>query len=243
MDSIIISPDLSIGIKFEALISALPPGLNSEFEVRNFFADLETWEPSKAPKLEKPLIFEPTKDSTLTFPFAVVGQTGEVSSKWLAKAEDAALTMACAHRILLDLDTLTAGILDTSAASNRDTSTAGNQGKATKTRVLFSITVHGSIHEIWTHWTARNPNAITFHSARIYNWTPTVLDDEEQALEWFTKVNNVCVWGLEQFKHDIVKRLEWLATRIHKERENESSDRGIENLDNDERAANRPRTG
>ena len=193
MDSIIISPDLSIGIKFEALISALPPGLNSEFEVRNFPADPETWEPSKAPKLEKPLIFEPTKDSTLTFPFAVVGQTGEVSSKWLAKAEDAALTMACAHRILLDLDALTAGILDTSAASNRDTSTAGtqgtstagtldtstagtqgtstagNQGKATKTGVLFSITVHGSIHEIWTHWTARNPNAITFHSARIYN--------------------------------------------------------------------------
>jgi hypothetical protein len=49
----------------------------------------------------------------------------------------AAVSMACAHKILRCLDRM----------ANRGTT------MDTQSRVLFSITTQGPIHELWAHWT------------------------------------------------------------------------------------------
>ena len=77
-------PDLSMGIKFEALISALSQSCCNDLQARQFFDYLRAQYTSQSGKVT----FQPTDDLDLTFPFAIVSQTSKESSKKVKKIED-----------------------------------------------------------------------------------------------------------------------------------------------------------
>lgn len=86
--------------------------------------------------LEPVLLLLPTVAAAdVAFLFLVVEGKAYSTGKQIFEAENqAAVTLACAHKILICLDRI-----------------AGQQ--QTQIHVLFSVSTQGPVHELWAHWT------------------------------------------------------------------------------------------
>ncbi|KAL9622615.1 MAG: hypothetical protein Q9160_003112 [Pyrenula sp. 1 TL-2023] len=190
-------PDLSIGIELDTLISALYPTLDSN-DARSFIDWLqeemvqhESGGPSEPMLIPIPAL----RAGDLAFPFAVIEGKAYSTGKQIFEAENqAAVSMACAHNILHRLDRMA-----------NDGTTA-----STQTRVLFSITTEGPIHELWAHWTVVKSGVRMFESVLWDSWNGLV---QSRALDFIVKLHNVCVWGTGPFMESAVEGLKKVATQ------------------------------
>lgn len=189
-------PDLSIGIDVDTLISALYPTLNRHDA--GFFI---RWLEAEMVQLESGGPFEPmlisipaTGALDLTFPFAVIEGKAYSTGKQIFEAEDqAAVSMACVHKILHRLDRIAK--FGTTAS--------------TQERVLFSITTQGPIHELWAHWTVVSHGELIFESAFLDSWNAL---SQPQASDFIVKLYKVCLWGTGPYMESVVKSLKTVAT-------------------------------
>ena len=191
-------PDLSIGIDLDALISALSSQNLNKDKATEFIDWLqnekiqhETDEPLK-PML---LLIPAPRALDLAFPFAVIEGKAYSTGKQIFEAENqAAVSVACAHNILRCLDRM------------------ANRGKTmnTQTRVLFSITTQGPIHELWAHWTVVKGGVLVFESKLWDSWNGLV---SERAADFLGKLNSICVWGTGPFMQSVVEGLRKVAVQ------------------------------
>ena len=189
-------PDLSIGINLDSLISALYPTLDSKGAksfihwLQEEMVQYESGGPSEPMLIPIPAL----RAADLAFPFAVIEGKAYSTGNQIFQAENqAAVSMACAHNILHRLDRMV------------NNGTIAN----TQTRVLFSITTQGPIHELWAHWTAVEGGVRMFESMLWDSWNGLV---QSRALEFVIKLHNVCVWGTGPFMESVVEDLKKVAT-------------------------------
>ncbi|KAI4118279.1 MAG: hypothetical protein LQ338_007425 [Usnochroma carphineum] len=196
-------PDLSMGIELEALASALSSQDLDEDKAAEFIEWLQNEMVQHEPDgpLEPMLLLVPAPRALdLAFPFAVVEGKAYSTGKQIFEAENqAAVSIACAHKILHCLDRM------------------ANGGKNTETqsRVLFSITTQGPIHELWAHWTVVKAGARVFESKLWDSWNGLV---PERAEDFMVKLNSLCLWGTGPFLETVVELLRKVARKASKAR-------------------------
>lgn len=188
-------PDFSIGIDLDSLISALYPTLDSNGAksfidwLQEEMVQYESGGPSEPMLIPIPA----PRAGDLAFPFAVIEGKAYSTGKQIFEAENqAAVSMACAHNILHRLDRM---------ANNGTTA-------STQTRVLFSITTEGPIHELWAHWTVVKVGVRMFESMLWDSWNGLV---QSRALDFIVKLHSVCVWGTGPFMESAVEGLKKVA--------------------------------
>ncbi|KAM3078415.1 hypothetical protein ACMFMG_006295 [Clarireedia jacksonii] len=142
-------PDLSIGTKVDALISALSSPDLSRIQADEFLQQLQNQMIARAPRMlvEPALIAVPAlRASDLAFPFAVIEGKAYSTGRQIFEAENqAAVSGACGLKIQLCLDEL---VERATARSNSQLAPAENPFP-----LFFSICTEGPIHELWVHWT------------------------------------------------------------------------------------------
>ncbi|KAL8724374.1 MAG: hypothetical protein Q9166_007985 [cf. Caloplaca sp. 2 TL-2023] len=185
-------PDLTMGIDLGALTSAL----SSQDLDADKATEFIEWVQNEMVKhesdgpLEPMLLLVPAPRALdLTFPFAVVEGKAYSTGKQIFEAENqAAVSMACAHKLLYCLDRMANGEITTN----------------TQPRVLFSITTQGPIHEIWAHWIVVKDGMLMFESMLWNSWNGLVL---ERAEDFIVALNSLCVWGTGRFLDSVVMPL------------------------------------
>ena len=191
-------PNLSMGIHREALISALSSQDLDDHEASVFIDWLQTEMVQHEPggPLEPMLILVPAlRALDMAFPFAVVEGKAYSTGRQIFEAENqAAVALACAHNILNRLDRMANGGRITTAQS----------------RILFSITTQGPIHELWAHWTVIKGGVRIFESKLWDSWNTLV---QERAVDFIIKLNSVCVWGTGPFLKSVVEALGKVAVQ------------------------------
>jgi hypothetical protein len=189
-------PDLLMGIDLKALISALSSEDLDKDKAAEFIEWLQNEMVQHEPDwpLEPMLLLVPAPRALdLAFPFAVVEGKAYSTGKQIFEAENqAAVSMACAHKILHCLDRM------------------ANRGTTITSRVLFSITTQGPIHELWAHWTVVKAGVSVFESKLWDSWNALVL---ERAKDFIAKLNGVCVWGTGPFLKTVVEPLREVARK------------------------------
>jgi hypothetical protein len=130
---------------------------------------------------EPMLLLAPSDGANIAFPFAVVEAQAYPTGQQILEAENqAAVSMACALKMVDRLDELANQVTDT-VAQPQD---------------LFSITTQGPLHELWAHWTAKERGVPVFHSTLWSSWNAPSL---ERATDFMVKLNNVCSCGTGGF--------------------------------------------
>ena len=182
-------PDLTVGLPLRGLLSALAA---QKLDPRKAYGFIELAEREKLPfeadgLLEPVLIVQPAVGAThVVFPFLVVEGKAYSTGKQIFEAENqAAVAMACAHKILISLDRI-----------------AGQHQR--QPHVLFSVTTVGPIHELWAHWTALQGDQRDFESQLWGSWNVLL---EDQAEDFIVKLHNVCAWGTGPFMTSVVESL------------------------------------
>ncbi|KAK7414470.1 hypothetical protein QQX98_006656 [Neonectria punicea] len=184
-------PDIFVGIKEKALASALSSKGLIITKAETFIQCIQDQmvQHDKGGPLEPFLLVSPAElGADLTFPFVIFEAKAYSTGKQIFEAENqAAVALACAHRILLRLDSVPC---------------PGKGTKNTRPRVLFSFTTQGPIYELWAHWTTFRDDQRVFESKLWGSWNVLLLDRAEEFLE---KLNNVLVWGMGPFMKSVVE--------------------------------------
>ena len=211
-------PDIFLGIDLDGLTSALASrGLEDQAsEYIEWLQDATLQREPHGP-VEPVLIMAPAAlASDLTFPFLIVEGKSYSTGRQIFEAENqAAVAVTCAHKILLDLDELaldgsvdSAGGPLTSDGSRLDESVDKAGRPHTSSRVLFSITTQGPIHELWAQWTLIKGGVRHFDSKLVNSWNALV---PERAEDFICKLNNICAWGTGPFLDSVVEKLGRIA--------------------------------
>jgi hypothetical protein len=183
-------PDISIGLRTAVIINALQSQGLTKTEAENILEELqETHDPNRSEPL---LRSEPTQRRLdIRFPFLLVEGKAYATGNPIFDAQNqAAVSGACALKILHDLDDLT----------GRAHPGSHSQGQP----MVFSICTEGPIHELWAHYTT------TEDDLRVYNMVilktcNAVLHDE--LLRLLIAVDNVMSWAIGGFLDNITKQL------------------------------------
>ncbi|KAK7426722.1 hypothetical protein QQZ08_006758 [Neonectria magnoliae] len=190
-------PDLFIGLQVEGLISALSSEHLDSTEAREFIRWIQEDRVQHDPDgpFEPIVLLSPANlASGLGFPFLIIEGKAYSTGQQLFEAENqAAVALACAHKILF--------CLDSEARS-------GEQTENTRPRVLFSLTTQGPVHELWAHWTVVRGGRRAFESMLWGSWNAALRDRAE---EFIVKLNNVLVWGMGPFMESVVENLGEIA--------------------------------
>ncbi|KAL7967261.1 hypothetical protein HDV63DRAFT_383008 [Trichoderma sp. SZMC 28014] len=199
-------PDISMGIHYEALISALKDlsKVNAEEFLEWLQNEMVQHEPDGS--LDPMLIFVPAlRALELTFPFAVVEGKAYSTGQQIFEAENqAAVAGACGLKIQLDLDNLVhAGATGSDALPTPSD---------TEPPLFFTICTQGPIHELWAHWTFVEYDTRKFGSKLLDSCNALLL---EQGEDFVVRLNNVCLWGLGPFMKSVAERLATVAKKAN----------------------------
>lgn len=218
-------PDMSLGIHLQALISAL--SLQSQVN-KHRARDFLAWIQKELVQHEPGGPFEPmltmvpaVRAMDLTFPFAVIEGKAYSTGKQIYEAENqAAVSIACAHNILRQLDYLVASDPSEPLAEEEEAEQQGEgeiqepqrprRQPPSPARVLFSITTQGPLHELWVHWTTVEDGVRVFASKLCDSWNGLV---PAQASDFIVKLYNVCAWGTGPFMKSLVENLGTIMTQ------------------------------
>jgi hypothetical protein len=200
-------PDISIGIKLTALISALSSQNLDEVDASEFLEQLQNEMLERAPDrpLEPMLISLPASRALdLAFPFAVIEGKAYATGKQIFEAENqASVAGACGLKIQLDLDDLVSRV----ATGSNSLPTTSN----TRPPLFFTICTQGPIHELWAHWTVVRNGRRMFKSKLIDSCNALLL---QQGKDFLTRLSNICLWGLGPFMESVVERLGIVAGKV-----------------------------
>jgi hypothetical protein len=194
-------PDISMGIKLKALISALSSSnLNdlSNSEAEEFLTWLQD-EMVEADGVTEPMLISipAPRALDLAFPFAVVEGKAYTTGKQISEAENqAVVAAACALKIQVDLNDL--------VKHARMRSGISSQPKEIKPALFFSICTQGPIHELWVSWTVIEDKVRKFQSKLVSSCNALL---PELGEEFLLKLNNVGLWGTGSFKESVVEGL------------------------------------
>ncbi|MCJ1424013.1 hypothetical protein MMC29_001900 [Sticta canariensis] len=200
-------PDMTIGLEYTALVSALSSqNLNNDDAVE-FLDLLQTTMVRRQPNgPDEPMLCSVPmhRDSDLVFPFAVVEGKAYSTGKPIFEAENqAAVSGACGLKILLCLDELvknasiSSDVLPTSSSSTLP--------------LLFSICTEGPIHELWVHYTIIENGVRKFNMRLLKSCHGMLLED---VVGFLVAVDNVLGWGTGEFLDGVVERLGKVARRV-----------------------------
>ena len=189
-------PDLTVGLPLRGLLSALAAQKLDPRKAHDFIlqAEREKLQFEADGPLEPMLIVQPAVGATdIVFPFLVVEGKAYSTGKQIFEAENqAAVAMACAHKILISLDRV-----------------AGQH--QCQPHVLFSVTTVGPIHELWAHWTTLQGDQRDFESQLWGSWNVLL---EDRAEDFIVKLHNVCAWGTRPFMTSVVESLRRAIVRL-----------------------------
>lgn len=200
-------PDMTIGLKYTALASALSSqNLNNDDAVQ-FLDLLQTSMVRRQPNgPEEPMLCSGPmhRDSDLVFPFAVVEGKAYSTGKPIFEAENqAAVSGACGLKILLCLDEL---VKNASTSSD----VLPTPSKSTLP-LLFSICTEGPVHELWVHYTIIENGVRKFNMRLLKTCHGMLLED---VVGFLVAVDNVLGWGTGEFLDGVVERLGKVARRV-----------------------------
>lgn len=204
-------PDLSIGTKIDALISALSSSNLSSTRAGKFLKQLQAQMIARGPRmiLEPALISVPAlRASDLAFPFAVIEGKAYSTGRQIFEAENqAAVSGACGLKIQLCLDELV----------ERAVTSSNNQGAPVENRfaLFFSVCTEGPIHELWVHWSSVEDGVRKFNMTLLKLCHGVLLEGVE---DFFVAVDNMLRWGTGQFVDAVVERLGKVAMKAKTER-------------------------
>ncbi|KAI9693819.1 MAG: hypothetical protein M1822_003090 [Bathelium mastoideum] len=203
-------PDISMGIRKTALVSALSSALQSQnpdnVGVQRILDQLEgtmtlteqghSWEPA--------LVSVPTQcASDLTFPFAVIEGKAYSTGKQVFEAQNqASISGASGLKIQLRLNTL---VKRATAQSDIASISLENQ-----IPLFFSICTEGPYHELWAHYTHLENDVCKFEMTLLKICHGVLLQGLE---DFITAIDNVLRWGTGQFLQSVVDRLEKVARK------------------------------
>ncbi|KAM3081239.1 hypothetical protein ACMFMG_005193 [Clarireedia jacksonii] len=192
-------PNISMGMKVTALISALSSQNLNNTKARQFLTWLQDEIVVNADGLDEPMLIPipAPRALDLAFPFAVVEGKAYSTGKQIFEAENqAAVSGACALKIQLDLNDL--------VKPERIRSGASSPFIDIKPALFFSVCTEGPIHELWVHWTIMENGVRMFQSKLEYSCNALLL---EQGKDLPLKLNDVGLWGTGSFMESVAERL------------------------------------
>ena len=203
-------PDITIGIKESALISALVSSISSQdfnyTKAKQFLEKLQdaTMTSGRDGPQEPALIIVPTqRESTLTFPTLVFEGNGYSTGKQVFEAQNqAAVSGAGGVKIQLMLDEL---VKRATKSSDIALPTSKKQPA-----LVFSICTEGPHHELWAHYTVIEDGERQFNMVLLDTCHGVVLKQVER---FFVQVYNVMIWTGGPFLKTVVERLGEVARK------------------------------
>ena len=203
-------PDITIGIKESALISALASALSPQkftnTKAKQFLEKLQdTTMPSELDRSQEPaLILVPTqRESNLAFPSFVFEGKGYSTGKQVFEAENqAAVSGACGLKIQIMLDELVKRAI---RSPDGPLISSKNQPQ-----LFFSICSEGPYHELWAHYTVIEDGERHFKMVLLDTCNGTVLKQVESFL---VQVDNIMIWTMGPFLKSVVERLGKVARK------------------------------
>jgi len=200
-------PDISLGTKDTALISALSSQILDNTRARRFIEQLQNTMMSRergGPE-EPLLIVVPTqRPSGLVFPFAVAESKAYSTGKPVFEAENqAAVSAASGLKIQLCLNELV----------KRATTTGSDVPLTlsnTATPLFFSICTEGPYHELYAHYTHIEDGVCKINQMLLEICHGMLL---KSVVDFIVAVDNVLRWGTGQFLESVVERLGMVARR------------------------------
>jgi len=201
-------PDISVGTKYTALISALSSQILDNTRAKRFLEQLQnTMMPRERGGPEEPLlIVVPTqRPSGLAFPFVVVEGKAYSTGKQIFEAENqAAVSAASGLKIQLCLNELV----------KRATTTTGSDVPLTlsntATPLFFSICTEGPYHELYAHYTHIEDGVCKTKQTLLEICHGMLL---KSVVDFIVAVDNVLRWGTGQFLESVVERLGMVARK------------------------------
>ncbi|MCJ1395823.1 hypothetical protein MMC18_008709 [Xylographa bjoerkii] len=206
-------PDITIGIKESAVISALASSLSFNYtktKAKQFLEKLQdATMPSGRDVPEPVLIIVPTQRvSNLTFPTLVFEGKGYSTGKQVFEAQNqAAVSGAGGVKIQMMLDELV----------KRATGSSDVQLTPSKNRppLVFAICSEGPHHELWAHYTVIEDGEHQFNMV-LLNTCHGVMP--KQVESFFVQINNVLNWTAGSFLKSVVDDLGKVVRKSRKER-------------------------
>ena len=199
-------PDITIGIKESAVISALASSLSSpsfnytKTKAKQFLEKLQdaTMPSGRDGPPEPVLIIVPTqRESNLTFPTLIFEGKGYSTGKQVFEAQNqAAVSGASGVKIQMMLDEL----VKRATRSSNDSLTLSRN----RLPLVFAICSEGPQHELWAHYTVIEDGEHQFNMA-LLNTCHAVMP--KQVEKFFFQVDNVLNWTAGPFLKSVVDGL------------------------------------
>ncbi|ROW13880.1 hypothetical protein VPNG_03632 [Cytospora leucostoma] len=200
-------PDITLGTRHTALISALSKTLDGT-RAKRFLKQLQsTMKPSEQGDPDEPLLVAvpAPRASDLVFPFAVVEGKAYSTGRQVFEAENqAAVSGASGLKIQLSLD----GLVNNATKDDSGIQPASLPG--TPTPLFFSVCTEGPYHELYAHYTHVEDGVRKFGQVLLEICNGVLLTS---VLAFIIKVDNVMRWGTGQFLDSVVERLEKVAKK------------------------------
>ena len=194
-------PDISIGLRTVAVVDALVSHDMNTVAANDFLDYLQ--QTFRRNTVQEPLLCsEPTQRSlNLRFPFLVIEGKSYATGKPIYEAQNqAAVSGACALKILLDLVQMAARVENGSSSPGPDSAQS----------IVFSVCTEGPHHELWVHYTT------TEHGVRMFNMSilkTCHISLPDGVLDFLVVLDRVLTWGASVFLDGVVGRLAKMAKR------------------------------
>ena len=187
------SPDITLGIKNEALISEIATQMSlsgsDRRSVERFLNYLDESTDKEGNDKEPVLIMRPMENEGLVFPFAAVEcKAYATGSPIFAAQNQAAGSGACGLNQQRSVNELVKRVTDLDVSSEHP--------------IFFSICTEGPIHELWVHYMFPHTHSFNMKLLKTYNGLLP-----EQAEAFVIAADNVFRWGVDEFLKSVSQRL------------------------------------